>query len=142
MTRVVCSGSLGAGAFVAVLSGERWFGCVRWCGGGVTGEADSVTAGELVRRTIAVRTEAWYSSRHRRRAAVAKGVDIEIAPLDEEHVRVKITWSEQDVGGGKLVVEVTVKNMKTHPKTDEQLRSDAKALAVRFARAFADTIEN
>ena len=54
----------------------------------------------------------------------------------------KITWSEQDVGGGKLVVEVTVKNMKTLPKTDDQLRSDARALAVRFARAFADTIEN
>jgi hypothetical protein len=56
-------------------------------------------------------------------------------------VRAKITWSEQDVGGGKLVVEVTVKNM-TRPKTDDQLRSDARALAVRFARAFADTIEN
>jgi hypothetical protein len=73
---------------------------------------------------------------------VAKGADIEIAPLDDEHVRAKITWSEQDVGGGKLVVEVIVKNMKNRPKTNEQLRSDAKALAVRFARAFADTIEN
>jgi hypothetical protein len=73
---------------------------------------------------------------------VAKGVDIEIAPLDENHVRAKITWSEQDVGGGKLVVEVTVKNPKTRPKADDQLRSDATALAVRFARAFADTIEN
>ena len=73
---------------------------------------------------------------------MAKGVDIEMAPLDEDHVRAKITWSEQDVGGGKLVVEVIVKNMKTLPKTDEQLRSDAKALAVRFARAFADMIEN
>jgi intein-encoded DNA endonuclease-like protein len=73
---------------------------------------------------------------------VAKGVDIEMAPLDEDHVRAKITWSEQDVGGGILVVEVTVKNTKTLPKTDEQLRSDAKALAVRFARAFADMIEN
>jgi hypothetical protein len=61
---------------------------------------------------------------------------------DEDHVRAKITWSEQDVGGGKLVVEVTVKNLKIHSKTDEQLRSDAKALAVRFARAFADTIDN
>jgi hypothetical protein len=71
---------------------------------------------------------------------VAKGVDIEMAPLDEDHVRAKITWS--DVGGGKLVVEVTVRNMKTRPKTDDQLRSDARALAVRFARAFADTIEN
>jgi type II secretory pathway predicted ATPase ExeA len=73
---------------------------------------------------------------------VVRGVNIEMAPLDEEHVRAKITWSEQDVGGGKLVVEVTVKNMKTRPKTDDQLRSDARALAVRFARAFADTIEN
>ena len=73
---------------------------------------------------------------------MTKGVDIEMSPLDEDHVRARITWSEQDVGGGKLVVEVIVKNMKTRPKTDEQLRSDAKALAVRFARAFADTIEN
>jgi hypothetical protein len=74
-------------------------------------------------------------------AIVAKGVDIEMAPLDEDHVRAKITWSEH-VGGGKLVVEVTVKNTKTRPKTDDQLRSDRRALAVRFARAFADTIEN
>ena len=73
---------------------------------------------------------------------MVKGVNIEMAPLDQDHVRAKITWSEQDVGGGKLVVEVTVKNMQTRPKTDDQLRSDAKALAVRFARAFADTIEN
>ena len=55
---------------------------------------------------------------------MAKGVDIEIAPLDEEHVRAKITWSEQDVGGGKLVVEVAVKNMKARPKTDEQVNLD------------------
>ena len=73
---------------------------------------------------------------------MAKGVNIELAPLDEDHVRAKITWFEQDVGGGKLMVEVTVKNMRTHPKTNDQLRSDARALAVRFARAFADTIED
>jgi hypothetical protein len=72
---------------------------------------------------------------------VAKGVDIEMTSLDDDHVRAKITWSEQDVGG-KLVVEVTIKNTKARPKTDDQLRSDARALAVRFARAFADTIEN
>ena len=53
---------------------------------------------------------------------MAKGVDIEMMPLDEDHVRAKITWFEQDVGGGKLVVEVTVKNMKTRPKTDDQLK--------------------
>jgi hypothetical protein len=69
-------------------------------------------------------------------------MDIEIVPLDEDHARAKITWSEQDVGGGKLVVEVTVKNRKSCPKTDDQLKSDVRALAVRFARAFADTIEN
>jgi hypothetical protein len=73
---------------------------------------------------------------------VAKGVDIELAPLDEDHVRATITWSEQDVGGGKLVVEVTVRNLKALPKNEDQLRSDARALAVRFARAFADTIED
>ena len=73
---------------------------------------------------------------------MAKGVDIEMTPLDKDHVRARVTWSEQDVGGGKLVVEVTVKNMKSSPKTDDQLKSDARALAVRFARAFADTIEN
>jgi hypothetical protein len=38
-----------------------------------------------------------------------------------------------------LMAEVTVKNTKA---TDDHLRSDARALAVRFARAFADTIEN
>jgi hypothetical protein len=65
---------------------------------------------------------------------VVKGVNIEMTLLDEDHVRAKISCSEQDVGGGK--------NMKTRPKTDDQLRSDARALAVRFARAFADTIEN
>ena len=64
---------------------------------------------------------------------MAKGVDIEIARLDEDQVRAKITWSEQDVGGGKLFLEVTVKNIKTHPKNDVQLRSDVRALAVRFA---------
>ena len=88
------------------------------------------SAAECIRLAEAART-----SEH-------KSFFIEMAPLDEDHVRAKITWSEQDVGGGKLVVEVTVKNMKTRPKTDDQLRSDARALAVRFARAFADTIEN
>jgi hypothetical protein len=73
---------------------------------------------------------------------VAKGVSFEMTHLDEDHVRAKITWSEQDIGGGKLVVEVTVKNTKARPKTADQLRSDASALAVRYARAFADTIEN
>jgi len=69
---------------------------------------------------------------------VAKGVDIEMMPLDEDHVRAKMNR----MSVAENVVEVTVKNMKTRPKTDDQLKSDARALAVRFARAFADTIEN
>ena len=46
---------------------------------------------------------------------MAKGMHIEIAPLDEDHVRTKITWSEQDVGGGQLVLEVTVKKKHKGP---------------------------
>jgi hypothetical protein len=65
---------------------------------------------------------------------VAKGVDTEMVPLDEDHVRAR--------SGGKLVVEDTVRNTKARSKTNDQLRSDARALAVRFARAFADTIAN
>ena len=57
----------------------------------------------------------------RGRATVAKGVDIELAPLDEDHVRAKITWSEQDVGGGQLVVEATVKNTKARPNPRNNL---------------------
>ena len=57
-----------------------------------------------------------------------KGVEIELAPLGEDHVRAKITWSEQDVGGGKLVIEVTVKSMKTRPKTDDQLNQMRRRL--------------
>jgi hypothetical protein len=44
-------------------------------------------------------------------ATVAKGVDIEMAPLDADHVRAKITWSEQDVGGGTLVVDLGERRM-------------------------------
>lgn len=71
-----------------------------------------------------------------------KALNITYKPLDENHVWAIMTWSEQDVGGGHLTVEVTVKNMKAAPKPPEQLDSDAKALAVRFVRAFADLIED
>jgi hypothetical protein len=73
---------------------------------------------------------------------MSKGVQVETTPLDANHVRAKVTWSEQDVGGGTIVIEVTVKNPGGQPKTDEQLSSDALALAMRLARAFALTIEN
>jgi hypothetical protein len=72
---------------------------------------------------------------------MSKGFAIELLPLDEEHVRAKIRWREQDVGGGTLMIEVTVRKMRAAPKTQQELKSDAVALAVRFARAFADTIE-
>lgn len=72
---------------------------------------------------------------------LSRGVDIELLPLDENHVRARITWREQDVGGSSLVIEVAVRNERGKPKTEDQLKADAQALAVRFARAFADTIE-
>jgi hypothetical protein len=72
---------------------------------------------------------------------MSKGVAIELRPLDEDHVRARISWREQDVGGSTLVIEVTVRNMRARPKSEEELKTDARALAVRFARAFADTIE-
>ena len=72
---------------------------------------------------------------------MSKGVAIELQPLDEDHVRARISWREQDVGGSTLMIEVTVRNMRAAPKTDEELKTDARSLAVRFARAFADTIE-
>lgn len=71
---------------------------------------------------------------------MSKGVEIELQPLDEDHVRAKIVWREQDIGGGMLTIEVPVRNPADAPKTTEQIESDARALAARFARAFADTI--
>jgi hypothetical protein len=71
---------------------------------------------------------------------MAKGLDIELQPLDADHVRALLTWREQDIGGGEISVAVTVRNPRSR-KSESQLKSDAKALAVRFARAFADTIE-
>jgi hypothetical protein len=40
-----------------------------------------------------------------------------------------------------LTVEVTVRTGGHHPKSNERLKADALALAVRFVRAFADTIQ-
>jgi hypothetical protein len=70
-----------------------------------------------------------------------KGMDVELKPLDDDHMRARITWREQDVGGGTLMVEVTVRNMSATPKSEDELKSDARAMAVRLARAFSDTIE-
>ncbi len=54
-----------------------------------------------------------------------------MAPLDEDHVRAKITWSEQDIGGGKLVVEVTVNQVSLWPpmRHDRGKGSRSKPLA-------------
>jgi hypothetical protein len=78
----------------------------------------------------------------RRQRKMDKGVAIRVKPLDDDHVRARISWREQDVGGGTLTVEVTVRNPKAAPKSEDELKADARALAVRFARAFADTIES
>jgi hypothetical protein len=72
---------------------------------------------------------------------MSKGLNITYEPLDDDHVRAIMTWSEQDAGGGHLTVEVAVRNIKAAPKPPEQLESDAKALAIRFVRAFADLME-
>ena len=49
--------------------------------------------------------------------------------------------AEKDVGGGSLMIEVTVRTMSAAPKSEDELEADARALAVRLARAFSDTIE-
>ena len=73
---------------------------------------------------------------------MTSGVNVEISPLDDDHVRAKLTWSEQDVGGGTIAMEVTVNNPGLEPKTQEQIRTDAIALAMRLARTFAYVMEN
>jgi hypothetical protein len=72
---------------------------------------------------------------------VSKGVEIEFLPVDDDHARARISWREQDAGGGTLTVEVTVRTGGDHPKSNERLKADALAIAVRFVRAFADTIQ-
>ena len=49
-----------------------------------------------------------------------KGVEIELVPLGEDHVRAKITWSEQDVGGGKT-------RYRSHRQKHEDTAEDRRA---------------
>ncbi|GLI23785.1 hypothetical protein GGQ86_003481 [Xanthobacter flavus] len=71
-----------------------------------------------------------------------KGLNIVFQSLDAEHVLARVIWREQDSGGGSLTLEIPVRNNAAAPKSTEQLQADARALAVRFARAFADTIQD
>lgn len=71
-----------------------------------------------------------------------KGLAVALTPLDDDHVRARLHWREQDVGGGELTVEVTVRNQKIAPKSESELHSDARALAARFVRTFADMLES
>lgn len=71
-----------------------------------------------------------------------KGLAVALTPLDDDHVRARLHWREQDVRGGELTVEVTVRNLKIDPKSESELHSDARALAARFVRAFADMLES
>lgn len=71
-----------------------------------------------------------------------KGLNIIFQSLDAEHVLARVIWREQDSGGGSLTLEIPVRNSAAAPKGNEQLQADARALAVRFARAFADTIQD
>lgn len=71
-----------------------------------------------------------------------KGLDIVFQSLDAEHVLARVIWREQDRGGGTITLEIPVRNNAAAPKSTEQLKADARALAIRFARAFADTIQD
>ena len=70
-----------------------------------------------------------------------KGLTVSLTALDDDHVRAKLRWREQDVGGGELTVEVIMRNLKINPKPESELHSDARALAQRFARTFADMLD-
>ncbi|MET3353361.1 hypothetical protein V5F34_03670 [Xanthobacter autotrophicus] len=70
-----------------------------------------------------------------------KGLSIIFQALDAHHVLARMVWREQDTGGGSLTLEIPVRNAAGAPKSNDELQADARALAVRFARAFADTIE-
>lgn len=70
-----------------------------------------------------------------------KGLNIIFQSLDADHVLARITWREQDAGGGSLMLEIPVRNTSIAPKPNAELGADARALAVRFAHAFADAIE-
>ncbi|MFG1244416.1 hypothetical protein [Xanthobacter versatilis] len=72
---------------------------------------------------------------------MSKGLDIIFQALDADHVLARIVWREQDAGGGSLTLEIPVRNTSASPKSNAELQADARALGVRFARAFADTIE-
>jgi hypothetical protein len=76
-----------------------------------------------------------------REIAVSKGINISFQPLDADHVLARISWREQDAGGGSLTIELAVRSSPSMPKNEAELQADARALAVRFARAFADTID-
>lgn len=71
-----------------------------------------------------------------------KGLHIVFQSLDAEHVLARVIWREQDAGGGTVTLEIPVRNSAAEPKTTVQLQADARALAIRFARAFADTIQD
>jgi len=71
-----------------------------------------------------------------------KGLHIVFQSLDTEHVLARVVWREQDSGGGTVTLEIPVRNSAVAPKSNVQLQADARALAIRFARAFADTIQD
>ncbi|MBB6309094.1 hypothetical protein [Xanthobacter tagetidis] len=73
---------------------------------------------------------------------MTKGLDIVFQSLDSEYVLARVIWREQDSGGGTVTLEIPVRNSAAAPKSTEQLKADARALAIRFARAFADTIQD
>ncbi|MBB6307434.1 hypothetical protein [Xanthobacter tagetidis] len=71
-----------------------------------------------------------------------KGLSIVFQSRDADHLLARVIWREQDCGGGTVTLEIPVRNSAAAPKSKEQLEADTRALAVRFARAFADTIQD
>lgn len=73
---------------------------------------------------------------------MSKGLTVSLTPLDDDHIRATLHWREQDVGGGELTVAVIVRQPKINPKPESELQSDARVLARRFTRAFADMLDD
>jgi hypothetical protein len=73
---------------------------------------------------------------------MANKAEIALSRLDDDHVRAVISWSESDAAGGTLVMTVTVENPQADRKPEDQIRADAKGLAMRMARAFSHKMEN
>jgi hypothetical protein len=70
-----------------------------------------------------------------------KGLDVTLTAVDADHIRATLRWRERELGD-EVAVTVVVRNPANRAKTNAELDSDARALAARLARAFADMLES